>query len=179
MRSGKSRGQSGFSLLEVLLAIAISGIVVSAIAGAMLTLNKVTVGVAKRQKVTAAMTSFAESIKGLDYVNCGAPGNGYDYPSSPGALDAQNLGVDSIEIVSVAYWANDVGDPSGEGDFVSSDTIGCSAGGTAVLAAVDPDPASPPAATAPATVDEGAQLLTIEVKLDDIVQRTTVAKRRP
>lgn len=181
MRTGACRGQSGFSLLEVLLAIALSGIVVSAIAGAMLTLNKVIVDTARHQKVTTALTSFAESIKGLDYVNCGSIDDDYDYRHAPGALSAAELGVDSLEIIGIEFWVKDTGDHSGQGDYVAPEVSPCASGGPVVLAASDPGPLATSSASAAAasSPDQGAQLFTIEVRLGDVVQRTTVAKRRP
>lgn len=180
MTADGSRGQSGFSLIEVLIAIAISGVLVGAIAGAMMTLNRVTAGAAKRQKVTAAMTSAAESIKAHDYVNCGHSVD-YDDAVDGAELNAATLGVDAITISGVDFWTDEGVDGVGQIGYLGRDESGCADGAPVVLSGDDDDPAAPPpaATTSPVSPDQGAQLITIQVRLDDVILQSTVAKRRP
>ena len=112
------RGQSGYTLIEVIIAVALRGMVVLSLATAMLTIVRTNSLNSDRQRVDAAMTSFSESVRGGAYLPCGqdpAPTptsyrGGYD-PANGDWSPPEGVEVD---IVDVEYW-----DRAGDG-FVES-----------------------------------------------------------
>ena len=64
------RSQTGATLVEVLIALALVGILVLALASGMLTLIKTSTETTKRQQVELALGSFTESLKSGPYTKC-------------------------------------------------------------------------------------------------------------
>lgn len=103
-----SRGQAGYTLIEVVIAVALTGLVILSLATAMLTIVRANGLNSDRQRVDAAMTSFSESVRGGAYLPCGetpAPtAAGYNGGYDPSAGDwAPPTGVD-VNVVDVEYW---------------------------------------------------------------------------
>lgn len=69
------RGQRGYGLLEVLIAIMLMGTVLAALSAAMLTLIATTSATADAQRMQAALNSYTESLKAGTYTACGATGS--------------------------------------------------------------------------------------------------------
>ena len=74
-RPAVRRGQRGYGLLEVLIAIALMGTVLAAISAAMFTLIAVTSATNDAQRMQTALQSYAESLKAGTYQPCGATGS--------------------------------------------------------------------------------------------------------
>jgi prepilin-type N-terminal cleavage/methylation domain-containing protein len=62
--------QSGYTLIEVVIAVALSGLVILSLATAMLTIVRTNALSSERQRVDAAMTSFSESVQASPYLPC-------------------------------------------------------------------------------------------------------------
>ena len=69
------RGQRGYGLLEVLIAIMLMGTVLAALSAAMLTLIATTSATSDQQRLQAALNSYTESLKAGTYTACGATGS--------------------------------------------------------------------------------------------------------
>lgn len=161
------REQAGFSLLEVLIAIVLTSTVILAIGAGMLTLMRSSKRAEDRQHMQLAISSFTESIKSIDYLDCGRVENGdgvvqpgeYDYVSYPNHFDADSLGVDSLSIVSIDYWKRGSStDPADAETFVPLASSSCGA--------------IPP-------TDTGAQRFTVKLSYRDLTSQASIVKRRP
>lgn len=119
------RTEHGYSLIEVLIALALISMVVLALAGGLLTLIKITGMTQKRQQMTLALGNSSESIKAMAYEKClladansasasryAAAYDGWDYRWEP----RENM---TVTIVAVDYW-----DRASE-SFVSDRSVAC------------------------------------------------------
>lgn len=147
-RSRLHTGQAGYTLIEVIIAIALAGMVILSLAAGMLTIVRTNALNSDRQRVDAAMTSFSESVRGAEYLPCGNAANYNDayfdlLEEVPPPVWAPPDGL-GIEIDRVEYWDRD------QDDFVAS----C--------------PGS----------DAGAQRLTLETTYRDLERSAQIVKRR-
>ena len=101
-RRRRAAGQSGFGLIEVVLAVGLVSLGVLALASAFLTLTRVNAATEAQQRVDHAVANYAESLKAADYVPCSPGPTGVDYSTAPG-LWAPPVGL-QVQIVSVQYW---------------------------------------------------------------------------
>jgi prepilin-type N-terminal cleavage/methylation domain-containing protein len=104
------RGEHGFSLIESVIAVAVLGIIVSAMVGGMAT--AIATSALNRQKASAnaVMVSAAEVVKHLPYQDCQNP----DYQNRDYSTAIPRPSGWSISIV-VQYW-----DPSSDPPFRST-----------------------------------------------------------
>lgn len=165
-RISPGRGQGGFGFVEVLVAILLTATVISAIASGMLALMRSSQRAEDRQHLQLAVANFTESIKSIDYLNCGRIENGdgvvtpgeYDYNSYPNHLDADSLAIESISIEGIRYWKRgSVVGPSDAAKFVPFAQSSCAA--------------------TPAT-DAGAQEFTVSARYRGLTLNASVVKRR-
>lgn len=108
-RSRRPGPQAGFSLIEVLIALSLAGVVVLGLAGGLLLLGRVDDDTAQRQRVEHALNNYAEVLRALDYRDCAATADnasiaayGADYAASPLAWTPPADLV--VEITGVRYW---------------------------------------------------------------------------
>jgi prepilin-type N-terminal cleavage/methylation domain-containing protein len=95
------RSQTGATLVEVLIALALVGILVLALASGMLTLIKTSAETTKQQQIELALGSFTESLKSGPYTKCPVPlESGGQYPNTawvpPPSMTAS--------VVAIEYW---------------------------------------------------------------------------
>jgi prepilin-type N-terminal cleavage/methylation domain-containing protein len=99
----KSRhSQTGATLVEVLIAIALVGILVLALASGMLTLLKTSSETTKQQQIELALGSFTESLKSGPYTKCAALVAGSPYPNTTAWVPPQQTM--TAKLVKVEYW---------------------------------------------------------------------------
>lgn len=113
-------GQGGFTLIETLIALALAGTVIMAIAAGMLTLVGTTGSTAQRQQIQLALGSYTESLKAAGYIDCGDV-TAYDseYVLMPAAWTPDRPGM-AKTLKKVEFWNGTT--------FVSSPTAaGCPA----------------------------------------------------
>ncbi len=145
----KSRhSQTGATLVEVLIALALVGILVLALASGMLTLIKTSAETTKQQQIELALGSFTESLKSGPYTKCPVPlESGGQYPNTawvpPPSMTAS--------LVKVEYW-----DPI-TGDFY------------------DPMPGEFDEGC-PGGIDQGTQRLTVQVNFEGHCSSAQVVK---
>jgi prepilin-type N-terminal cleavage/methylation domain-containing protein len=99
------RGENGFSLIESMIAVAVLGIIVSAMVGGMATSIAMS-DIHRQQSVdNAVMVSAAETVKNALYEPCAVPGYSqlWTPPAPLAAAVVQGLSLDAI-VVSVQYW---------------------------------------------------------------------------
>lgn len=107
----RSRGQSGVSLVEVLVVVCVLVPVVLAAALGLLTSARLSNSTKVSQELRAASASYAESIKELAYVDCAT---GADYESDA-EIWAPPVGSGiSVAVTGVEYW------DQGSTDYVAS-----------------------------------------------------------
>lgn len=145
-RALSRRAQGGMTLPEVLVAIALVGLVVIALAAGLLTLVRATAANERRQQVQLALGNFGESLRGLDYLDCVTDPGGAGlaayrsaYQAAPASWTPELPGMRAT-MVDVEYWQ-----PSSR-QFV---------------------------AACPGT-DHGAQRITLEVEWRDRVDRAQI-----
>jgi prepilin-type N-terminal cleavage/methylation domain-containing protein len=116
---GRRDGQAGFTLLEVVISVALVSLVVLGLATGFITLVRTNGSTYRQQQVDHAATNFAESLKAVQYQPCVPAGADPDYGAAPDLwAPSDDL---QVEVVDVEYW-----DPA-EGDF--DDTcVGADAG---------------------------------------------------
>lgn len=145
--SGSRSSQDGFSLLEVLVALAIASAVVLGLASGLLALMRNDTSTAERQKVELWLGSYSESIKAAPYRPCHLSP---DAATPQAYFDAYNTwdvrwpppaGV-TLSITRVEYW------DKASAEFVSA----CGA------------------------MDQGTQRLSLQIKWRDIVSTAQVVK---
>ena len=96
------RSQTGATLVEVLIALALVGILVLALASGMLTLIKTSTETTKQQQVELALGSFTESLKSGPYTKCAALVAGSPYPNTTDWVPPQSSMTASL--VKIEYW---------------------------------------------------------------------------
>lgn len=96
------RSQTGATLVEVLIALALVGILVLALASGMLTLLKTSTETTKQQQVELALGSFTESLKSGPYTKCAALVAGSPYPNTAAWIPPQSSM--SASLVKIEYW---------------------------------------------------------------------------
>ena len=117
----RRRTNGGFTFVEVLVAIAVLGILVGGLATATMTNTTAAASINRRERIDVLLTSFAELVKALDYQRCPDPAG-----STYGELVAANLEIMSeadaalvrdgdvkLEVTSISYDGSCAGD---EGD---------------------------------------------------------------
>ncbi len=97
-------GQSGFGLIEVVLAVGLVSLGVLALASAFLTLTRVNAATEGQQRVDHAVANYAESLKAADYVPCSPGPTGVDYSTALGLWAPPGADGVQVQIVSVRYW---------------------------------------------------------------------------
>jgi prepilin-type N-terminal cleavage/methylation domain-containing protein len=98
---GRRAGQGGFSLLEVIIAVALVSLTVLALATAFLTLVRANDATVSQQEADHAASNFAESLKAAAYQPCSATVTP-DYATDP-SLWSPPSGV-QVSVVDVEYW---------------------------------------------------------------------------
>ncbi len=101
------RGQTGLTMLEVLVSLALIGSVFAAIVAGMLTTATTTSMVSRATVASGALSGVTERIKTMDYVPCDDHGG-----PDPATLSAKYLAWSnhylpsgaSFEVVSVRFW---------------------------------------------------------------------------
>lgn len=153
------RGDSGFSLIEVLLALGLATLVVMGLAAGFLTTISASDAASSRQRREAALTSFSESLKALPYVECtaaGADADGYmaAYEAGLGSgsswQPSADADVSDLDVVDVTYWT-----PAGSGPSAGTFSDACG------------------------PTDHGAQRLTVSLKVQGEPVQGQVVLRRP
>lgn len=109
--SGRRATQGGFSLLEIVIAVALVSVSVLALATAFLTLVRTNAATGNQQTADHAAANYAESMKALSYQPCTTSATP-DYGDDPGAWTPSS-GV-QVDVVDVEFW-----DPSTQ-DYVDS-----------------------------------------------------------
>lgn len=173
---GRSRsgGQSGFTLIEVLIAISLAGILTAALSTGILFLFRANATLTEEQQLQRVLGNLAESIESLEYEACTDLASGDKQQLAKAAyvdeLDAANvvepgtlLGAPvlrptpdwgapaemTVEIVKVEFWR--AKQTSGSPDRTYKTTC-------------------------PTNKDDGSQLVTLEARLGDRSVRTQVVK---
>lgn len=92
--------QSGFGLVEVLVAVAISGFLTLALASGILFLIRTNASLTADQQLQRTLANLSESVKALDYLSCEVAGTGVltpvDGPRSADAAAARSDYVDQL-----------------------------------------------------------------------------------
>lgn len=112
------RGQSGFSLLEVVLAIFLASVVVSGLAAAFLGMVRINRMTAERQRLDNAVSTYSESLKSVTYIGCGANDHVVRYeadaraamnaPAPAPSSDPIQIRIDKVEFRDPAgSWRSD------------------------------------------------------------------------
>ena len=100
-RALRCRGESGVSLIEVLVVIAVLIPVVLAATLGLLTSARLATNTKVSQELNAAAASFGESLKEVAYVDCAVPG---DYDGAAGLWEPPADSFITIQIETVEYW---------------------------------------------------------------------------
>jgi prepilin-type N-terminal cleavage/methylation domain-containing protein len=69
----RPRGQSGYSLVEVLVAVLLVGTVLAALAGGMLTMMLATASTSEQQRLEAGVLNYTQVLRSRPYVDCARP----------------------------------------------------------------------------------------------------------
>lgn len=121
----RTRGSGGFSLIEVIVAMAIVATVVLALVSGLLMLVRTTESNNQRQQVRLALSNYSESIRAMEYRDCvtdGATVADYESDYAAGVANwVPELDLMEADITRVQYWDR------GSRAFV--DTCGPSDGG--------------------------------------------------
>ena len=99
-RDRRVRSQAGFSLIETIVALFLVSVVVLALAAGMFTLLRTTAVTSRAQRMQAALTTAAESAKGLPYKPCAVA---MDYGGTAPTWDDPTDDA-TVEVLSVRYW---------------------------------------------------------------------------
>ena len=105
----RHRGASGFSLLEVLIVVAVVLPLVIAAAQGLLVTARSSATNEERQRLETALTSYAEALKLVGYIDC-ADAAGYNaaYPSDPNQWEPPAGSGIQLEVVGdVRTWDPD------------------------------------------------------------------------
>lgn len=106
-------GDSGYSLVEVLVAVLLVGTVLAALAGGMLTMMRATAATSAQQRLEAGVLNYTQVLRSRPYVDCAPPSSfpTWDQDGVRGRVEA------------VRYWSVPGGDPWGS---TSAFEAGCS-----------------------------------------------------
>lgn len=104
--------QGGFSLIEVLIALALVGTMIVALATGFMVLVRTTASTNERQRIQAALSNVSESLLTAEYLECPASATAADYQAMYESWDSRwESGDDApgmdVEIVDVEYWDDD------------------------------------------------------------------------
>ena len=132
--------QAGFTLIEVLLALVLTSVAITAIAAGMLTLMRSSTQTSAQQRLQGALTSYTESLKALPYYSqqlAPLPANPCvaGQPADVAAFQAAAAGwadrwvppdyVTTAEVTNIEFWT-----PSAPGSAsIGTFTTTCPAGG--------------------------------------------------
>ncbi|MFN7148675.1 MAG: type II secretion system protein [Microthrixaceae bacterium] len=100
VRRSRARTQSGATLIEIIVVMAVAIPVILAAAVGLLTTVRLSSATEQQQQAEAQATAFAESVKQIPYVPCAVTA---DYETSP-ELWAPPTGV-TVQILDVGYWS--------------------------------------------------------------------------
>lgn len=100
-RASPCRGESGASLIEVLVVIAVLIPVVLAATLGLLTSARLATNTKVSQELNAAAASFGESLKEVAYVDCAIPS---DFDGAAGLWEPPADSSITIAIQTVEYW---------------------------------------------------------------------------
>lgn len=113
----RTAGQSGFGLIEVLIAVALAGTVVLGLAAGLLTLARANTAMEERQRLEQALGNVAEDLEGVAYLPCTVAGGPSPEdvrrlhpapvdPARPAVISVEPLGI-PVELEAVEYWDRD------------------------------------------------------------------------
>ena len=98
----RTRSAAGFTLVEVLVAVVLAGVVILTLAGALLTVVRATRSTSDRQELQLALGNYSERLKAIPYLECG------DVPAYRATMLATTPPPvrpgTTVEIVRVRYW---------------------------------------------------------------------------
>jgi len=106
---GRRGEQAGFTLVEVLIALALAGVVVLGLASGLFTLIRTSNDTLQRQQIQVALGNFGESLKAAPYRACDDPAGNATAAAYQSAYDAWGVrwvprpGM-GASIVKVEYW---------------------------------------------------------------------------
>lgn len=147
------RSEAGASLIEVMIALLLLSLVISALAAGLVTFMKVNALTSRHQQLTHAVGNTAEALKASPYRLCDSPTGGAatatQYNQAYGAWEfrwepLENM---TVEVINVEFW-----NPTSR-DFITDTATACHGG------------------------DPGAQRLTVEVRWQGEQRRGQVVKR--
>lgn len=151
----ESRSESGFSLIEVLLAVLLVGTVILSLAAGMLTLVRTSAATSQRQQIQLALGSATENLLVAPYTECqNAPlgataiASYYDglYHGWAGSWTPSLTGMSPATITQVEFWNTDPDGNAATADGAFQDTC-------------------PTFAAAPTTTrDQAVQRVTIQIQ---------------
>lgn len=106
-RVESNRGQSGFSLIEVLICIMLAGTIITSLAYGMLTLMGVNKSTSEREQIQLAIGNYTERVLVADYIPCAAAPaiqpTVANYNALPGLWTPTLPGM-TAKITKVEYW---------------------------------------------------------------------------
>jgi type II secretory pathway pseudopilin PulG len=104
----RTRRDAGYSLVEVLVAVVLTGTIVMAIVGAMFAVVRVSGQNDDATKVQAVLGRAADELNGIDYLACPEASlpSAYDNVSDR-AADSVGWGPSTVEITAFRYWNPD------------------------------------------------------------------------
>lgn len=151
---GRPRGQSGFGLIEVLLAVMLVGTVILSLAAGMLTLVRTSAATSQRQQIQLALGSATENLLVAPYTECQKAPTGaaaiasyYDglYHAWPESWTPALTGMSQARITKVEFWSTDPDGVAATSDGKFQDTC--------------PSYPNPPTGT----MDQGVQRVTMQI----------------
>lgn len=105
----RARGaQSGYSLIEVLIAVMLVGTVVAALAAGMLTMMNATRSTSEQQRLQAGVLSYTEWLRSQTYTDCATSYSSWTGEGVKGKVDG------------VRYWVRAPGAAWGDGSFATT-----------------------------------------------------------
>jgi len=99
-----ARPQAGFSLVEVVIAVALTGLVVLALAYAMVTLVTTNRQASEAQQVDQALGGFSENLKAAEYLRCAGPADYRDLLDTWSEAWQAPRDAMTAEVVAVNHW---------------------------------------------------------------------------
>jgi type II secretory pathway pseudopilin PulG len=98
---GRAAGQGGATLIEVIVVLVVLVPVVLAATVGLLTTTRLSASTRTDQELESAASSFVETLKQVDYVECAEP---EDYEGAPGSWTPPAGSGIGVRVESVAYW---------------------------------------------------------------------------